>query len=55
MLVAAHAWDIAGAQAQGLQTAFIQRPGKYPYPNASEAEITCPDLKALASKLIQYN
>lgn len=32
MLIAAHGWDIMGAGRAGLKTAFINRPGKFPYP-----------------------
>ena len=32
LMVAAHAWDLAGAHAAGLQTAFIHRPGAVLYP-----------------------
>lgn len=34
LMVAAHGWDVAGAKAAGLQTAFIARPGKQLYPLA---------------------
>ncbi|NJY61690.1 haloacid dehalogenase type II [Salinimicrobium sp. CDJ15-81-2] len=47
MLIAAHAWDITGAQRAGLQTAFIHRPGKFLYPLAQEPEITGKDLKEI--------
>lgn len=38
LMVAAHAWDLAGANNVGLQTAFIARPSTALYPNT-----TCPD------------
>ena len=28
-MVACHPWDIAGAQAAGLEAAFIERPGQF--------------------------
>lgn len=34
IMIAAHAWDIMGAQRAGLQTAFIERPGRVIYPLA---------------------
>jgi 2-haloacid dehalogenase len=53
MMIAAHAWDIVGAQRCGLQTAFILRPGKQPYPMAGEPDISGKNLleivKALAA------
>ena len=33
-LIAAHGWDIAGAKAAGLQTAFVERPGQAQNPLA---------------------
>ncbi|MUP44943.1 haloacid dehalogenase type II [Gramella sp. BOM4] len=38
MMVAAHGWDIAGAQTAGLKTAFVNRPGKSPFPLAPEPD-----------------
>jgi 2-haloacid dehalogenase len=32
MMVAAHGWDVSGAKAAGMRTAFIEREGKMPYP-----------------------
>ncbi|PRX39288.1 haloacid dehalogenase type II [Salegentibacter salegens] len=45
LMVAAHSWDIIGAQHAGLQTCFVERPGKKFYdlaekPNFSVSEIT---------------
>jgi 2-haloacid dehalogenase len=53
MLVAAHAWDIAGAQQKGMQTAFIKRPGKLWYPNQIEPSLTCSDFEELSKTLIK--
>lgn len=35
LMVAAHGWDIAGADRAGMQTCFIKRPGKQLYPLAN--------------------
>ncbi|SDG64274.1 haloacid dehalogenase type II [Psychroflexus sediminis] len=51
MLVAAHAWDIAGAQQLGMQTAFIKRPGKFPYPKGKKPPLICKDFTELYMKL----
>lgn len=32
MMVAAHGWDVSGAKAAGMQTMFVERPGKMMYP-----------------------
>lgn len=32
LMVAAHGWDVSGAKAAGLNTAFVKRPGKMMYP-----------------------
>ena len=47
LMVAAHAWDLAGAQKAGLQTAFIQRPGKVLYPNVEKPNYIVKDLNEL--------
>ncbi len=51
LMVAAHAWDLAGAENVGLQTAFIARPGKTLYPNAARPDYVVNDLSELASIL----
>jgi 2-haloacid dehalogenase len=55
MLVAAHPWDLAGARAAGLRTAFVDRPLEYgpgsparEYPDADES---VSDLHELAERL----
>lgn len=53
MMVAAHAWDLAGAKAAGLQTAFIQRPGATLYPNVAIPDLIVTDLDDLARQLAQ--
>lgn len=52
LLVAAHGWDITGAQRAVLQTAFIAREGKFKYPLAEKPTYDCRDLNALAERLI---
>ena len=49
MMIATHGWDIAGAQSVGMQTAFINRPGKQQYPLVPEADYVVDDLSQLAS------
>jgi 2-haloacid dehalogenase len=51
MLIAAHAWDIAGADKAGWQTAFILRPGKALYPLANKPDITGLNLIEIAKQL----
>lgn len=55
MMVAAHGWDVAGAQAAGLQTAFIARPGKALYPLAPQPDHLVKDLSELVSALKKTN
>ena len=51
LMVAAHAWDLAGAQNVGLQTAFVKRPGKTLYPNVPKPDYVVSDLLELAKML----
>ena len=51
MLVAAHGWDVAGAQWAGMRSAFIAREGQQKFPLAEPPEIDVADLSALAEKL----
>mgnify|MGYP005847572667 CR=1 FL=1 len=51
MLIAVHAWDVVGAQSMGLQTAFIQRPGKYTYPNSKEPTLRAQNLNEFLLKI----
>jgi 2-haloacid dehalogenase len=47
LMVAAHSWDIDGARAAGLRTAFLERPGeKGPQHTADRATGTTSDLTA---------
>ncbi|MBU3004472.1 haloacid dehalogenase type II [Paraglaciecola arctica] len=51
LMVAAHGWDVAGAKAAGLQTAFIARPGKALYPLAPTPDYIVKDLTELVEIL----
>lgn len=51
LMVAAHAWDLAGAKNAGLQTAFIARPGKPLYPNVARPDYIVDDLLELVEIL----
>tara|TARA_R110002096_G_scaffold16106_50_gene55355 strand:+ start:13204 stop:13986 length:783 start_codon:yes stop_codon:yes gene_type:complete len=51
LMVAAHAWDLAGAKNVGLQTAFIARPGKTLYPNVAKPDYVVNDLSELVKQL----
>jgi 2-haloacid dehalogenase len=52
LLVAAHAWDVAGALAAGCQAAFVARPGKVLDPLADPPELVVADLDELADRLL---
>lgn len=52
-LIAAHGWDIAGAQAAGCAGAFIARPGQELYPLSPRPDIVGPDLKDVAAQIIK--
>ncbi len=51
LMVAAHAWDLAGAKAVGLQTAFVRRPGAVLYPLAARPDYVVENLKELVAQL----
>jgi 2-haloacid dehalogenase len=51
LMIAAHDWDIAGAQAAGLRTALLARPGVRPLPGSPEPTYTIPALTELAELL----
>lgn len=53
LMVAAHPWDLMGAEAAGLQSAFIRRQGTALYPNAERPTYVVDDLQALAKALQQ--
>lgn len=52
MLIAAHGWDVAGANWAGWRSGFISRPGQQPYPLAPASETTGSDLKAISDYLL---
>lgn len=51
MMIAAHPWDLAGAKAVGMQTAFIEREGQIYYPLMQKADFHVKDLKELVEVL----
>ncbi|SCY02490.1 2-haloacid dehalogenase [Nonlabens sp. Hel1_33_55] len=55
MMIAAHGWDVAGAQWAGWRAAFIARPGQQQYPLAPEAEITGDNLQKVTDILLTYS
>ena len=52
-LIAAHGWDIAGAQATGCAGAFIARPGQELYPLSPRPDVVGPDLGDVATQIIK--
>jgi 2-haloacid dehalogenase len=52
-LVAAHAWDVAGALRAGCQAAFVARPGMVLDPLAPEPDIRGGDLTEIADRLLE--
>ena len=50
-MVAAHAWDIAGALAAGCTAAFVSRPGKVLSPLGDQPDIVGGDLLDVARKI----
>ena len=51
-LIAAHAWDVAGAARAGCATAFVARPGKVPDPLVERPEIVGADLTEVADAIL---
>jgi 2-haloacid dehalogenase len=51
-LVAAHAWDIAGAHAAGCRTAFVARPGMPRNPIDPRPDIVGADLGEVADRIL---
>jgi 2-haloacid dehalogenase len=51
-LVAAHAWDIAGAQAAGCAAAFVARPGKVLSPLGERPDVIGADLREVAAQIV---
>ena len=52
-LVAAHAWDIAGALRAGCRAAFVARPGMVIDPLAPEPDVVGADLAVVAKRLLE--
>jgi 2-haloacid dehalogenase len=51
-LVAAHAWDVAGAMRAGCAAAFVARPGMVLDPLAEPPDVVGTDLSAVAASII---
>lgn len=51
-LVAAHAWDVAGALAAGCHAAFVARPGMVLSPIGERPGIVGADLSEVADRLL---
>ncbi|HEX2160166.1 MAG TPA: HAD hydrolase-like protein, partial [Actinomycetes bacterium] len=51
-LIAAHAWDVAGATRAGCATAFVARPGKVLDPLVERPEIVGADLAEVAAAIL---
>jgi 2-haloacid dehalogenase len=51
-LIAAHAWDVAGAASAGCATAFVARPGKVLDPLVGRPEIVGADLAEVADAIL---
>jgi len=51
-LVAAHAWDVAGALRAGCTAAFVARPGMVLDPLAERPDVVGPDLAAVADQIL---
>ncbi|WP_337062580.1 haloacid dehalogenase type II [Kineococcus sp. G2] len=52
LMVAAHAWDLRGAQAVGMRTAYVERPVGDPPASADRFDLRAPSLAALADVLV---
>ena len=52
-LVAAHAWDVAGALAAGCAAAFVARPGKVLSPLGEQPDIEGGDLAEVATAIVE--
>ncbi|WP_296620854.1 haloacid dehalogenase type II [Marivirga sp.] len=51
LMIAAHPWDLAGAKAVGMQTAFIERPSQVYYPLLEKADFMVKNLEELVERL----
>ncbi len=52
-LVAAHAWDIAGALRAGCAAAFVARPGKVLDPLVEEPDVVGADLREVSERILE--
>jgi 2-haloacid dehalogenase len=52
VLVAAHDWDIAGAAAAGMRTAFVARGHRMPLPGWKAPDVTGSDLAVVVERLV---
>jgi len=53
LLVAAHAWDVAGAMHAGCAAAFVARPGMVLDPLAPDPVIIATDLDEVANAVLK--
>ena len=53
VLIASHDWDVAGAAAAGMRSAFIARDGQVPLPVADAPTVTAASLRDVAAKLVR--
>ncbi|HSH82026.1 MAG TPA: haloacid dehalogenase type II [Herpetosiphonaceae bacterium] len=51
-LVAAHAWDVAGALSAGCAAAFVARPGKVLDPLSQRPDVVGADVRAVAEQIV---
>jgi 2-haloacid dehalogenase len=51
-LIAAHAWDVAGALRAGCAAAFVARPGKVLDPLAPRPDVSGADLRAVTDQIL---
>jgi 2-haloacid dehalogenase len=52
VLIAAHDWDVAGAAAAGLTTAFVSRGDRIPLPTGPKPTMSGPTVDSIADQLI---
>lgn len=54
-LIAAHAWDVAGALNAGCAAAFVARPGQVLDPSAGKPDIVGADLQEVAARILEVD
>lgn len=54
-LIAAHAWDVAGALHAGCAAAFVARPGMVPSPLGAQPDIIGRDIREVARKILEHD